>query len=81
VLECAPRSVEEIVMKKHDKPALRNWTAAANPLLRKGGVHRKSRKAERTGAKQDLRRDSRRGFDPSMRVRGAITQATNELQS
>jgi len=50
-------------MSRRDKPALRNWTAAANPLLRKGGVHRKSRKSERKFAKESLRRDSRRGFD------------------
>lgn len=52
-------------MSRRDKPVLRNWTAAANPLLRKGGVHRKSRKSERSFAKENLRRDSRRGFDPS----------------
>ena len=56
-------SNEEAVMKKSDRPALRNWTAAANPLLRKGGAHRKSRKSERKCAKDNLRRDSRRGFD------------------
>ena len=50
-------------MPRHDKPALRNWAAAANPLLRKGSVHRKSRKSERRFAKDSLRRDSRRGFD------------------
>lgn len=50
-------------MPMRDKPALRNWTAAANPLLRKGGVHRKSHKAERRRAREDLRRDTRRGSD------------------
>lgn len=50
-------------MPMRDKPALRNWTAAANPLLRKGGVHRKSHKAERRQAREDLRRDTRRGSD------------------
>lgn len=50
-------------MSRRDKPALRNWTAAANPLLRKGGVHQKSRKSERKSARDDLRRATRRGFD------------------
>lgn len=51
-------------MANHDKsapPKARNWTAAANPLLRKGGVHQKSRKSERRLAKDSLRRDFRRG--------------------
>lgn len=50
-------------MQRRDKPALRNWTAAANPLLRKGGAHRKSHKSERRQAREDLRRDTRRGSD------------------
>lgn len=53
-------------MTNHDKaapPKRRNWAAAANPLLRKGGVHQKSRKAERKLARDSLRRDSRRGSD------------------
>jgi hypothetical protein len=50
-------------MQRRDKPALRNWTAAANPLLRKGGVHQKSHKAKRRQAREDLRRDTRRGSD------------------
>ena len=50
-------------MRKRDKPALRNLAAAANPLLRKGGVHRKSHKAARRQAREDLRRDTRRGSD------------------
>lgn len=52
-------------MKKQRKPALRNLAAADNPLLRKGGAHEKSRKAKRQQARQDLRRQSRRGFDPA----------------
>ncbi|HEX6930126.1 MAG TPA: hypothetical protein VF267_12795 [Gammaproteobacteria bacterium] len=50
-------------MQQRDKPARRNWTAAANPLLRKGGVHQKSRKSARKQARDNLRRDTRRGFD------------------
>lgn len=44
-------------------PKSRNWAAAANPLLRKGGVHQKSRKAERKLAKDSLRRNVRRSVD------------------
>lgn len=55
-------------MQRHDKPARRNWAAAANPLLRKGGAHGKSRKAVRKQARQDLRRDTRRGFDLTPRL-------------
>ena len=66
-------------MKHRDKPALRNWTAAANPLLRKGGVHQKSRKAERKCAKDNLRRDSRRGFD-SLPLH-AVPHAIHEFQA
>lgn len=65
-------------MKKSGKPALRNWTAAANPLLRKGGVHRKSRKAERNRAKNELRRDARRGLDHPAAL--PILQPIHELQ-
>lgn len=53
-------------MKKQRKPALRNLAAADNPLLRKCGVHQKSRKAKRQQVKQDLRRETRRGFDPAL---------------
>ena len=56
-------------MRKRDKPAIRNLVAADNPLLRKGGVHRKSRKSTRRQAREDLRRDTRRGFDLSLRRR------------
>ena len=66
----------EAAMKKTGKPALRNWTAANNPLLRKGGAHRKSRKAERKCAKDELRRDTRRGSDSS-----PIGQPVHELQA
>ena len=71
------RSVQtrEAAMKKTGKPALRNWTAANNPLLRKGGVHRKSRKAERKSAKDELRRDPRRSSDFP-----AVRQPVHELQ-
>jgi len=50
--------------KKHKPPALvlvpKN-TIATNPLLKKGGAHGKTRKAERRAAKISLRRMS---FEP-----------------
>lgn len=41
---------------KNVTPKKRNPVAAANPQLRKGGVHGKTRKAERKAQRQQLRR-------------------------
>lgn len=42
-------------MKKHKQPKARN-PYAADPLMRRGGVHQKSRGAQRQELKRELKR-------------------------
>jgi hypothetical protein len=46
-------------MRKHDHVIIRRNPVARAPLLRKGGVHQKSKSAERQQTKQSLRREVR----------------------
>lgn len=48
----------------HKRRKLRN-SLACDPLLSKGGVHEKSRKAKRANAKRDLRKEVMRRDDSS----------------